>query len=162
MLASHREALQIIAMARPPRIPNWLPWEQRTICFVTFCVAARKRVLADEPIWQLCLTSLHRLDKWTLLAALAMPHHLHLLVAPADREASVGELAKWFKCWFKQALLDANWQWQEGCFDRLLRSDESLGEKWDYVRENPLRAGLVKDAADWPYQYAFNSEHSKL
>jgi hypothetical protein len=47
-----------------------------------------------------------------------------------------------------------NWAWQEGCFDRLLRSDESLSEKWEYLRQNPVRAGLVNDPEDWPYQYA--------
>ncbi len=28
---------------------------------------------------------------------------------------------------------------------------ESYSQKWDYVRENPVRAGLVKRAEDWPY-----------
>lgn len=38
------------------------------------------------------------------------------------------------------------------CFDRLLRSAESLHDKWLYLQENPVRAGLVKDWRDWPYQ----------
>ena len=32
---------------------------------------------------------------------------------------------------------------QEGFFDHLLRSYESYAQKWEYVRENPVRAGLV-------------------
>src|SRR5437762_10962434 len=50
-----------------------------------------------------------------------------------------------------------DWRWQEGCFDRLLRSDESLSEKWEYLRQNPVRAGLVKHLEDWPYQFEFNA-----
>jgi hypothetical protein len=42
--------------------------------------------------------------------------------------------------------------WQPAFFDHILRSDESYGEKWNYVRENPVRAGLVKSSVDWPYQ----------
>ncbi len=42
--------------------------------------------------------------------------------------------------------------WEEGFFDHVLRSNESYSQKWNYVRENPVRAGLVKSAADWPYQ----------
>ncbi len=42
-------------------------------------------------------------------------------------------------------------RWQPGFFDHLLRNDESYGEKWNYVRDNPVRAGLVKLAEDWPY-----------
>ena len=39
--------------------------------------------------------------------------------------------------------------WQPGFFDQVLRNDESYAQKWEYVRENPVRAGLV---AEWPYQ----------
>ena len=42
-----------------------------------------------------------------------------------------------------------------GIFDHVLRNDESYGEKWKYVRENPVRAGLVSRADAWPYQGEF-------
>jgi hypothetical protein len=42
--------------------------------------------------------------------------------------------------------------WQEGFFDHLIRCSESYAEKWEYVRQNPVRAGLVQDADDWPWQ----------
>jgi hypothetical protein len=32
------------------------------------------------------------------------------------------------------------------------RSEESYERKVTYVRQNPIRAGLVKRAEDWPYQ----------
>ena len=41
--------------------------------------------------------------------------------------------------------------WQRGFFDHVLRSDESYAPKWNYVRENPVRAGLVRDADAWPF-----------
>jgi hypothetical protein len=31
-----------------------------------------------------------------------------------------------------------------GFFDHLLRNAESYGLKWNYGRENPVRAGLIK------------------
>jgi hypothetical protein len=34
----------------------------------------------------------------------------------------------------------------------LLRSDESAEQKWQYMRENPVRAGLVQEWSDWPYR----------
>ena len=34
----------------------------------------------------------------------------------------------------------------------MLRNDESMAQKWDYIKENPVRAGLVADSADWSYQ----------
>jgi len=41
--------------------------------------------------------------------------------------------------------------WQKDFFDHVLRSEESYEEKWHYVRENPVRAGLVKRWQDWPF-----------
>ena len=32
--------------------------------------------------------------------------------------------------------------WRRGFFDHLIRNTESYAQKWDYVRENPVRAGL--------------------
>ena len=42
--------------------------------------------------------------------------------------------------------------WQPGFFDHVLRNDESYSQKWEYMRENPVRAGLVPRADDWQYQ----------
>jgi len=41
--------------------------------------------------------------------------------------------------------------WQPGFHDRLLRSNEGYAAKWDHVFQNPMRAGLVSDAEQWPY-----------
>jgi putative transposase len=49
------------------------------------------------------------------------------------------------------ALMGTSPIWQRGFFDHLLRSAESYAQKWNYVRENPVRAGLVTNAGDWPY-----------
>jgi putative transposase len=42
--------------------------------------------------------------------------------------------------------------WQEEFFDHVLRSSESYSQKWDYVKENPARAGLVDRSDEWPWQ----------
>jgi hypothetical protein len=42
--------------------------------------------------------------------------------------------------------------WQPSFFDHILRNDESYSEKWEYVCQNPVRAGLVKEPDDWQYQ----------
>jgi len=59
---------------------------------------------------------------------------------------------------FKEhALKDVACRWNcrpalaEGFFDHVLRNEESYEEKWHYVRENPVRAGLVKDREEWPF-----------
>ena len=42
--------------------------------------------------------------------------------------------------------------WQREFFDHVLRSEESYAEKWRYVRDNPVRAGLVSRAEEWKLQ----------
>ena len=39
--------------------------------------------------------------------------------------------------------------WEEESFDHVLRSDESLKEKCEYIRQNPVRRGLVKNPEDY-------------
>jgi REP element-mobilizing transposase RayT len=116
-------------MSRPPRIPNWLPWEKRTIYFITFCIESRKPVLANTRAWETCRAVFDKLDEWRILSAIAMPDHLHILAAPASRDASSSDFSKWFKRWFNEAYRTSNcrpsvpesaatdWLWQEGCFD---------------------------------------------
>ena len=164
-----RRSDKSVVMSRPPRIPNWLPWEKRTIHFITFFHQSRKPVLANAQAWEICRAVFDKLDKWRILSAIAMPDHLHILAAPASRDASISDFSKWFKRWFNEAyrtqIADrlcqkaavTDWRWQEGCFDRLLRSDESLLEKWEYLRQNPVRAGLVEHSEDWPFQFQFNA-----
>jgi hypothetical protein len=34
----------------------------------------------------------------------------------------------------------------------MIRNTESYAQKWDYVRENRIRAGLISTTEDWPFQ----------
>lgn len=144
-------------MGSPPRVPVWLPWEQRVVYFVTICVANRQPVLANERAFNAFKAASSKLDNWKILAAMLMPDHLHIIVVPIEnRNAKLGNFSGALKRWMRQEL-NASWNWQPGCFDRLLRSDESLHDKWLYVQENPVRAGLVKHWKDWPYQVGLDS-----
>ena len=69
-----------------------------------------------------------------------MPDHLHLFV----RGGADFNLAQWVNG-LKRAIsvaLGATKKrplWQPGFFDHVLRNDESYSQKWEYVRENPVR-----------------------
>jgi REP element-mobilizing transposase RayT len=41
--------------------------------------------------------------------------------------------------------------WQEESFDHVLRSEESFEDKLEYIRQNPVRRGLVKNPEDYPW-----------
>jgi len=81
---------------------------------------------------------------------LVMPDHVHALVAvPADRELS-SEISLWKRFTVKRAGI----AWQDGFFEHRMRAGEQFDLKYRYVRENPMRAGLVKQAFDWPWVWA--------
>ncbi len=141
-------------MAHPPRIPVLLDDASPVVYFVTICVDGRAQVLADHAAWSALCKAAAQLHEWKTLAMLAMPDHVHLLIAPLDRSASPGNYSKWFKRSVRTEL-GATWRWQAGCFDHLLRNDESAQQKWTYVRENPVQAGLVSHWRQWPFQTGF-------
>jgi putative transposase len=82
-----------------------------------------------------------------------MPDHVHLFV----RGDSEFELAKWING-LKRAISVALGKtikkplWQPGFFDHVLRNNESYAQKWNYVHDNPVRAGFIRSANDWEYQ----------
>jgi REP element-mobilizing transposase RayT len=75
-------------------------------------------------------------------------------VATDDEKITLSEWVKSLKNAISKTLrlsrVDAP-HWQKTFFDHLLRSSDSYSEKWSYVRENPVRAGLVKKAEEWPF-----------
>ena len=88
-------------------------------------------------------------------AYVIMPDHLHRFVAADDEQIAISAWMKSVKNTISKTLRESGVappHWQKTFFDHLLRSSESYSEKWNQVRENPVRAGLVKVAEDWPYQ----------
>ena len=152
-------------MGEPPRLPEiQLPWEKSIIYFVTMCVKNRHSVLANARVFEAIKTTIEQLRKRRVLAGVIMPDHAHWIVSPiGDRELSVGDFSTGFKRVLRKTLGSQKWEWQRGCFDRLLRSDENLHSKWIYVQDNPVRHGLVQRAQDWPYYLDFiNDEKDNL
>jgi putative transposase len=144
-------------MAEPPRLSEiLLPDDKVIIYFVTFCVEGRRPVLANSDLLAAIKKTIAQLRRWEVLAAVIMPDHVHMIVSPVeDRELSVGDFSAGFKRLLRKELGPQKWEWQRGCFDRLLRSDEDLESKWIYVQENPVRAGLVQRSEDWPFYLDF-------
>jgi putative transposase len=87
-----------------------------------------------------------------------MPDHMHLFVR-FDGNTQVAMWVKSLKNSLSKSLRFAGKEaphWQKGYFDHLVRSEVSYEEKWIYVRENPVRKGLVTESGAWPYQGEVN------
>ena len=86
-----------------------------------------------------------------------MPDHIHLFCAAISDEVSrpletfVGNFKEWSAKRLHRAFQISLPIWQAEFFDHVLRSNESHAEKWLYVKDNPVRAGLVTRAEDWKF-----------
>ena len=80
-----------------------------------------------------------------------MPDHIHLFVR-GHIDFVLREWIRLLKRKLSESISIAPPHWQSGFFDHLIRNSESYSQKWEYVRDNPVRAGLVKAYDDWPYQ----------
>lgn len=136
---------------RPPRISVWLPVDQAVTYFVTICVRPRADVLASGEVFAAVKSFTDSNVNWNTLALVVMPDHLHALVQPLDRAAPITQFTAGLKRHVRRATT-AQWRWQDGAFDRLLRTEESAQSKWEYMRANPVRAELVSHWEEWPYQ----------
>jgi putative transposase len=140
-------------MVQPPRLERLLlPLDTPTVYFVTICVARREQVLANPATFAAVLSAIDQLRHWSVSAAVLMPDHFHALVSPRkDRDLPVGDFFTGFKRTLRKLLAQQPWEWQRSGFDRLLRSHDDAQRQWLYMRENPVRAGLVQSWEQWPY-----------
>ncbi|HUJ09391.1 MAG TPA: transposase [Verrucomicrobiae bacterium] len=133
----------------PHRLPVILPLEVGVIYYVTCCTHDRRRVFTTEARVALALGELRETSR--RLARLVggvvvMLDHVHFFCSPMDRDGHV--LPSFVGAWRAAVTrrLSASGihgsVWQKSFFDHMLRSDESYGNKWEYVRRNPDRAGL--------------------
>jgi REP element-mobilizing transposase RayT len=69
--------------------------DQPVIYFMTFCVERRLLVLANDSAFLAFRNAIANV-RWHVIAAVLMPDHVHLLAGPADRDAAVGELSRFY------------------------------------------------------------------
>jgi REP element-mobilizing transposase RayT len=132
-------------------------WIEQPIYFITTCVAGRRKLLACEPVhsilrgeWQGLLPR----HGWAVGQYVLMPEHVHFFVRPTPATShslstTVGRWKEWTARRVLRELGEGPPLWQPEFFDYVIRSNKSQSEKWAYVRENPVRAGLVNQAEDW-------------
>ena len=129
------------------------------VYFITTNISERKPILATSEAEEILLCewrdSLHR-HGWAIGRYVIMPDHVHFFCRPTQTAVDLSSFMNRWKEWTSKKLsrrLSVSVPiWQPEFFDHLLRSEESYSEKWLYVRNNPVRAGLVQTVEDWKYQ----------
>ena len=123
------------------------------ILFCTVCAENRGRWVGQSDvmevlhdIWQ------HEANAWLVGEYVLMPDHVHFFCCPLRISDGV-EVEKWVAFWkdrFTKRMQRPEWRWQRGVFHTRMRYDNHYKEKQDYIRDNPVKAGLVEKPEDWP------------
>ena len=142
----------------PIHLPTLEAHNRSIIIFVTTCTVKRREILASPSSHEAIVAAWRAASAWLVGRYVIMPDHIHVFCAPNGFEAL--SLERWMRYWKSLVTKIRNAKsgtiWQRHHWDRQLRTGESYGEKWEYVRNNPVRRGYVRDADDWPYQGELN------
>jgi REP element-mobilizing transposase RayT len=130
--------------------------DRATIVFATVCAKGRAKQLANSTVYEALRQAWQSADFWMIGAYVIMPDHIHFFCSPKDESVVIEPWVTFWKREFRRELGNAAPRFQPGSFHHRLRGAESYAEKWEYVRANPVRAGLVKTPEDWPYQGVIN------
>lgn len=96
-------------------------------------------------------------DRYRLIAWCVMPNHVHVLF----KSFAGHPLGRLIHSWMTFTAREINQQlgrtgplWQEDYFDTFIRDDEHQAAEVIYIERNPVNAGLVARAEDWPWSSA--------
>jgi len=125
------------------------------ILFVTVAARIRVPIFNSEPVHQALLSAWAEADFWKVGRYVIMPDHIHFFCAPGRHPPT--SLRPWVKYWKRLlsqsgTLSSSRDVWLPDCWDRQMRTGNHYTEKWEYTRQNPVRAGLVKDPEVWPFR----------
>ncbi len=146
------------------------PWGKYMVTFTT-----QDRDILSETERSIVLDSIlhsRKLGQIHLYTACVMPDHVHLLIEPQVKSSdadsnptfyTLTEILQPIKSVTshkilkerRSALQNENCKqlWEKEWFDRLIRSESDLIEKYDYIIGNPVADGLVTQAKDYAWSW---------
>ena len=131
------------------------PQETRTY-FVTAVTAQRRRlfqVTTNAALLQSTILDYRSQGKFLLHAYVIMPDHFHALITPAP-EILLERAVQFIKGGFSFRLHSKLPVWQASFTNHRIRDDADFVHHSQYIRMNPVRAGLVRTPEEYPYSSA--------
>lgn len=116
-------------------------------------------LLRDDSIAQIVQDTLlfNHQKKYELICWCIMPNHVHTLIAPVEG-MSLSEIMYDWKSYTTHAINKAlnrkGKLWMMEYFDRYIRDNDHFQKVVNYIHNNPVKAGLVADSADWRWSSA--------
>ena len=137
----------------PPRLDFIFQKYDPPLYFVTFNTHKRRRLLANSKVLRHFIEFARASEEHGIAVGrfVTMPDHIHFFVSN-NSDTTLSQWVRLLKRRLSQATATPLPHWQKGFFDHLIWKSESYSEKWEYVFQNPVRAGLVREPENWPWQ----------
>jgi putative transposase len=129
-------------------------YSSRRSSFVTIVTEGRQTFFNDSRIAESAtkiLFDLREKYRFNLYAYCFMPEHFHALIGIGESGLTLGRICGDFKSLSTREF----WKcyegklWQRQFFDHVIRNETDFLETVEYIRENPVKAGLVANWNDW-------------
>lgn len=139
--------------------------------YVTFSCYKRRKLLTPDICKRIVIGTLGsqlRRQNGTCLGFVVMLDHVHAMVWFPDEHQISLFMNKWKKLTSKQVAMtyardfpnywakldEREYVWQVRYYDFNIYSEKKMHEKLEYMHNNPVRAGLVKEICEWPWSSA--------
>lgn len=127
--------------------------------FITFSCYRRQPRLTSPDICDLfvvCLEEIRQRFAMRVYGYVVMPEHVHLLVNEPPCSSLADAVHALKLCFAKRVGYVAAGAvsgpfWQKRYYDRNIRDAREFTVKLRYLHRNPVKRGLVKEAADWKW-----------
>ena len=144
-----------VRMARPRRLDG-ISYTAEQAYFITACTLDRRKSFISDEFCENCRVELFALSSaygFVTDAYVFMPDHVHWVCEAQHAGASLPRFVSMFKqrtgfAWHQRTGVRL---WQKGYWERVLRVNDNSLSIARYIIENPVRAGLVRDARDYRY-----------
>ncbi len=136
-------------------LPHW-ELEGR-IYWITF--ATRERFTLPPEQRQTVLNAFHYWNgsRFRLHIVCVMPDHVHALIEPLHNH-ELSKILHSIKSFTANKINESLGRqgnlWQPESFDRIIRDGQDYLEKWEYIRINPVKDGLVQEPEQYNWLFA--------
>ncbi len=145
------------------RLPHWEL--DGAVYFITFNTWEKLELTpeARQVVFDACLFFNNK--RYKIFVLVVMVDHVHMLIQPwlkSENEFwSLSSLMKSIKGYsakqIPKVMKHMGIIWQDERYDRIIRNEEEFLTYWEYIRQNPVKAGL----SSTPEEYSFFWQVSK-
>lgn len=126
-----------------------------TTYFITICAHMQQNLFQRDQVAQLMVATFFKYrdaGEFELHDFVVMPNHIHLLFSTEQKLSRVIQLIKGgFSHSLRKNGIVFRAVWEQRYYDRQVREENEFAEFARYIRESPVRKGLVERAEEYPY-----------